>query len=204
MGRFRRAIRLAGLSALAACAPPIARHDAGDPATVEDLAALPAAVTPANARPVVRQCLQRHRRAASDVHSRYAYAFREEGFVQILHRTAPDRGEKDRVTRTYVDFAALDAVESRVDFDWMMVRDEVSVTLRGQFRVWSSLVTPYRDPPPIGGEPATHETKALVLTYPASEAEVAKRLVEALQILRGRPSEARTETGAERMDRRTD
>jgi hypothetical protein len=202
--RRRATLAAAVLGLAAACASPVAHLDAGDPVTIEDLADLPAAVTPENARQVVRQCLQRHRRAASDVHRRYAYAFREGGFVQILHRTARDRGEKDRVSRLAVDFACIDAVERRTDFDWMMIRDEVRVTLRGRFRSWSSLVTPYRDPPPIGREPTTHDANTLVLTYPPSEAGTARRLVEALRILQPHPSGDETAGGLKRTGRDAD
>lgn len=184
MGRILKALRVTGLAALAACAAPAGARDAGDPVTVEDLMPLPASVTAENARAVVRQCLQRHRRAATDVHRRVGYAFLPEGFVQLAHEPATDRGEPARSSRVRVEYAAVASADTAAFTDLMAFRDRVRVVLRGRFRAWEGVVTPYRPPPPIGEEPFYRDREILELDFPASEAEAAKRLVEALRALK--------------------
>jgi hypothetical protein len=192
-------VRTAGLSAtrlsaaalglIVGCASPAPHRDGGEPVTIEDLAALPAAVTPENARPVVRQCLLRHRRNASDIHRRFAYDFRDEGFVQLYHAPATDRGDPARAERVFVDYAAVDSADCGTFTDLHAFRETVRVTLRGRFRSWAGWVTPLRPPPAPGMEPETRERESLDLDFSASEADVAKRLVEALRLLRKRQPE---------------
>jgi hypothetical protein len=191
MERIRVAFRVISLTALAACASPRADRDAGEPVTVEDLEALPAAVTPENARQVVRQCLQRHRRAASGVHRRYGYRFSDAGFVQFRYEPQTGSGEPARVERVYVDFAAVASAGSETFVDVHAFRETVRVALRGRFRSWSGRVTPFRPSPEPGAEPETRARDTLELDFPASDAAAAKRLVEALNLLRGAAVEGR-------------
>ncbi len=184
MERVFKALRVIVLAGLSACAAPAGARDWSDPVTVEDLMPLPASVTPENARQVVRQCLQRHRRAATDVHRRVGYAFRAEGFVQLRFLPATDRGEPARASRVLVDYAAVASAETGIVTDLPAFRDIVRVTLRGRFREWEGMVTPYRPAPGIGEEPSLRDRETLELDYPASEAEAAKRLVEALRALK--------------------
>jgi len=172
------------LAVLAACAAPAGRHDAGDPVTIDDLAPLPPAVNRENARPVVRQCLQRHRRAATDVHRRFAYVFRPEGFVQLLYRPATDGSEPARSGRVFVDYASVSSAAVEVFTDLSALREVVRVTLRGRFREWEGFVTPWRPSPPLGQEPFLRERNTLELDFPSSEAEAARRLAEALRVLK--------------------
>lgn len=175
---------MTGLAVLASCAGPAGRLETGDPVTVEDLGPLPAAVTPENARRVVRQALQRHRWAATDAHRRVGYVFRPEGFVQVRFMPATDRGEPARAARVQVDYAAVDSAVRSVFTDLSAFRDVVRVTLRGRFREWGGIVTPYRPAPPVGEEPSRREVETLEVDFPASEAEAARLLVEALRVLK--------------------
>ena len=184
MERIHRALRVTVLAGLAACAATAPYRDPGDPVTVDDLAALPAGVAPENARRVVRQCLQRHRRAATDVHRRFSYGFREEGFVQFLHQPADDRGNPARASRVFVDYALVDAASCEIFPDLHAFRETVRVTLRGRLRAWEGRTSPYRPPPDPGAEPWTREREVLELDFPASEADAARRLVEAILALR--------------------
>jgi hypothetical protein len=184
MERILKALRVTGLAVLSACAAPAGARDLGDPVTVEDLMPLPSSVTAENARTVVRQCLQRHRRAATDVHRRVGYAFRPAGFTQLAHQPATDRGEPARSSRVFVEYAAVASADSRVFTDLMAFRDVVQVMLRGRFQEWDGVVTPYRPPPAAGEEPFLRDRETLELDFPASEAEAAKRLVEALRTLK--------------------
>jgi hypothetical protein len=193
MERLRGALRVAALAALAACAASPGARDAGEPVTVDDLAPLPAVVTPANARQVVRQVLQRHAQAASDVHRRCAYRFGERGFVQLRYTPATDRGDPARAERVVVDYAAVEAVACATRTDLLAFRNVARVSLRGAFRAWAGWVTPLRPSPDPGAEPEMRERDSLDLDYPAAESEAARRLVEALQLLRLQPPDSKQE-----------
>ena len=114
MARSHRAIRVA-LLLFAGCAAPPPKPET-EPIRPEDLAALPAEVTKANAADVVRKCLQRHAAAASDVHRRYGYRFQPDGFERVLTETFSD-GRRDRWSSLRIAYAGLGAVttSTRVD-----------------------------------------------------------------------------------------
>lgn len=175
---------MTGLAVLTSCAAPAGSREGGDPVTLEDLGPLPAAVTPENARQVVRQALQRHRRAATDAHRRVGYVFRPEGFVQLRFLPATDRGEPARAARVRVDYAAVVSIDVSMIPDFSAFREIVRVTLGGVFRKWEGILTPHRPAPPLGEEPFWREVESLDLDFPASEAETARRLREALQVLK--------------------
>jgi hypothetical protein len=84
----------------------------------------------------------------------------------------------------FVDYAAVSSATGEVFTDLSALRDVVRVTLRGRFREWEGMVTPYRPAPAVGEEPDLRDREALELDYPAPEAEAAKRLVEALRALK--------------------
>jgi hypothetical protein len=169
------------LLALASCAAPGARRELAEPITVEDLQALPSEVNAENARAVARQCLQTHRRSATNVHERYGYAFRERGFVQL----ASFQQSPERVSRVYVDFAAVQAARSEVFVDTALFRHRVRVELSGPFRRWESVVSPFRAQPDLDAEPATHPIDGLVIVF--DNADAATQLIKALQLLSGKP-----------------
>lgn len=179
MARIDRPVRIVGLLALASCMAP-AWRDLSDPVSVDDRAALPAAVTPENARGVVRRCLQRHRDSATNAHHRYGYAFREGGFVQLYSLAGVDRGRELHV-RTFVDFAAVDSATSETFVDNTRLRRSFRVILRGTFRRWDARPTPYVTQPEIGSEPGTSAIDSLELVL--DEGVAALRLVEALTLL---------------------
>ncbi len=151
--------------------------------TVEDLVPLPKEVTGLNARQVVRQCLQRHRRAAADVHRRIGYVFRPGGFVQLVFTPANDRGEPARACRVFVEYVAVSSAAAEIHTDVSAFREVVRVILRGRFGEWQGIVTPYRSPPAVGDEPSLRERGVLELDFPSSEAEAAGKLVEAIRAL---------------------
>lgn len=182
--RILRTLRVTGLAVLASCAAPAGVREAGDPITLEDLGPLPAAVTPENARQVIRQCLQRHRRAATDAYRRVGYVFRPEGFVQLRFLPPAGGGEPARAARVEVDYTFVESVGRTIFTDLSTFRDVVRVTVRGRFRRWEGIVTPYRPSPAVGEEPFWREVGTLEVDFPASEAEAACLLVEALRVLK--------------------
>lgn len=139
MARSHRTIRVA-LLCLAGCAAPAPRPET-EPILPEDLAALPA-VTKENARDVVRKCLQRHAAAASDVHRRYGYRFRPDGFERVLSESFSD-GRRDRwsvlrivyaelgplTTSTRVDPTRLRRVTEVVAASWSVAFDDPDTAL---------------------------------------------------------------------------
>jgi hypothetical protein len=167
---------------LAACTVPEARMDYSEPVTVEDMTPLPPKVTVENASQVVRKCLQRHRKDATDVHHRYGYAFFPEGFVQLYRFNPIDRGNREKLARVYVSFDQVESIRSQVVYDMAMFRDRYEVRVRGTLRRWEAFYDPYRALPPPGEEPSTHPAEELVLVF--KEALTAKRLEEALELLR--------------------
>jgi hypothetical protein len=180
MAGKHRALRVALVLALASCAAP-AWRDLSDPVTVEDLTALPAEVTPGNARSVARKCLQRHAVSASDVHRRTAYAFRERGFVQLLTLNAMDGGRRTRHERTCVDFADLESASSEIRLDPTLLRRRIELTLRGRFRRWETPVTPYTPQPELGAEPSPREETSFLLIL--DDPDAGARLEAALRLL---------------------
>ncbi len=181
MARIDRPLRVAALLALGACAAP-AWRDLSEPVSAEDLAALPSEVTSGNASRVVRRCLQRHRDAATNVHRRYGYAFRPDGFVQLL---ALPGSPRDRHVRTFVDYARVESVSSETFLDPTRLRRSFRVTLRGSFRRWEAAVSPYEPQPAIGAEPETREVESFELVL--DDPDAASRLAEAVALLRRTP-----------------
>lgn len=177
MARKHRAIRIALFLLLGACTVPGARRDLSQAVQPADLEPLPEKVTAENARDVVRQCLQLHRRTDSSVYVRYGYAFRDRGFVQLIE----ERSEPERVIRVYVDYASVASTASQVFFDTSKLRERIEVTLRGAFRRWEARINPYRAQPDLDAEPATHPQESIVLLF--DDASAARKLSEALKAL---------------------
>jgi hypothetical protein len=128
MARSHRTIRVALLLITAGCAAPAARPET-EPILPEDLAALPA-VTKENARDVVRRCLQRHAAAASDVHRRYGYRFRPDGFERVLFETFSD-GRRDRWSSLRLLYADLGPVTAATRVDPTRLRRITEVNAAG-------------------------------------------------------------------------
>jgi hypothetical protein len=124
-----------------------------------------------------------HRRANDLPDEQYGYVFREGGFVQIHHRSPPDRAE-ERVERTFVDFRCISSVTAEPYFDFQRIRERYRVTLKGSFRGWGAPVRASSPQPGIGEEP----TGALVesLTLSLDDPTTAQQLSIALVLLTGR------------------
>lgn len=129
MARRDRPLRVALLLLATSCAAPAPPPET-EPIRPEDLAALPAEVTAANARDVVRRCLQRHAADASTPHRRYGYRFRPEGFEQVLVETFTD-GRRDRWSRREVAYAWVRATAAATRLDPTRLRRVTDVSVDG-------------------------------------------------------------------------
>ena len=171
------------LPLLVCCQTTRSERDLAEPVSIEDLQPLPAELTAANARLVVRRVLQAHRRSNDYPDEGYGYLFRDVGFVQIHHRTPPDRAE-GRVSRTFVDYASVRSAQAEPYFDFQRLKERYRVTLSGAFQKWESRSLPSRPEPELGSEPVLREVESLSLVL--DDPVMAKQLCDALLLLSAR------------------
>ena len=175
-----KASALVLLPLLVCCQAARSGGDPAEPVTIEDLQPLPAELTTANARLIVRRVLQAHRRSNDHPDEGYGYVFRDSGFVQIHRLTPLDRAE-GRVSRTFVDYASVRSAQAEPYFDFRRLRERYRVLLGGPFRRWEAHALPSIPEPELGREPFSREVPSLSLAL--DDPVMAQQLCDALLLL---------------------